>query len=250
MTGGAGNDTYVVDNTADKVIEAASGGADKVESSVTFTLAANVENLTLTGASAIDGAGNALANRLIGNAANNKLDGGAGADSWRRRRQRYSDRGRGADVLEGGLGNDYASPEMAAAKVTASLANTAANTGDALGDTYDLIEHLQGSNFNDYADRQRRRQIFCAAGLAPTASTVARAMIPPRIPPQPTGIAASLADPKLNTGEKPRAILTSPSRTSAARASTTCSRAMTVRTVCRARWSRLARRRQGFDHSS
>ena len=45
MTGGAGNDTYVVDNAGDVVTEAAGGGTDTVESSITFTLGAEVENL-------------------------------------------------------------------------------------------------------------------------------------------------------------------------------------------------------------
>jgi Ca2+-binding RTX toxin-like protein len=89
MTGGAGNDTYVVDNASDKAIEAAAGGTDLVQSSVTFTLQAEVENLTLAGASTINGTGNSLANTIIGNAASNVLNGGAGADT-----------------MTGGAGND------------------------------------------------------------------------------------------------------------------------------------------------
>jgi len=81
MQGGLGNDTYVVDNVGDTVIEKPSEGTDLVLSSVSFTLGANVENLTLTGAAVINGTGNELANVLIGNSANNVLDGGLGADT-------------------------------------------------------------------------------------------------------------------------------------------------------------------------
>jgi Ca2+-binding RTX toxin-like protein len=81
MSGGAGNDTYVVDNAGDTVTESAGGGTDTVQSGVTFTLGANIENLTLTGSSNINGTGNALNNTLTGNSGNNTLDGGTGADS-------------------------------------------------------------------------------------------------------------------------------------------------------------------------
>jgi Ca2+-binding RTX toxin-like protein len=82
MAGGAGNDTYIVDNISDTVTEAAGAGTDTVQSSVTVTLSANVENLTLTGTAAINGTGNTLANILFGNSANNILTGGAGNDTY------------------------------------------------------------------------------------------------------------------------------------------------------------------------
>lgn len=81
LIGGAGDDSYVVDNVLDKVSEAAGGGLDSVQSSVSFVLSAEVENLSLTGSAAINASGNGLANRLTGNAAANILNGGLGADS-------------------------------------------------------------------------------------------------------------------------------------------------------------------------
>ncbi|AGK56966.1 hypothetical protein HYPDE_26428 [Hyphomicrobium denitrificans 1NES1] len=82
LTGGAGNDTYYVQDTGDIVTEAANGGTDSVFSSVTYTLAANVENLTLTGTANINGTGNALNNILTGNSGTNALAGGAGNDTY------------------------------------------------------------------------------------------------------------------------------------------------------------------------
>jgi Ca2+-binding RTX toxin-like protein len=98
MTGGLGNDTYIIDDVGDRVIEAASGGTDLVQSSITFTLGTEVENLTLTGASAINGTGNTLANLITGNGAANLLTGGSGNDTL--------DGGGGNDTLDGGVGND------------------------------------------------------------------------------------------------------------------------------------------------
>ena len=81
MIGGFGNDTYIVDNPGDVVVENANEGSDTAQSSVTYTLAANVENLVLIGTGSIDGTGNTQGNVLTGNSANNTLDGGAGADT-------------------------------------------------------------------------------------------------------------------------------------------------------------------------
>jgi parallel beta-helix repeat protein len=83
MTGGDGNDIYVVDNAFDSVVETNNSPSqiDTVQASVSWTLGANLENLLLTGVSAIDGTGNELRNFITGNAANNVIDGAAGADS-------------------------------------------------------------------------------------------------------------------------------------------------------------------------
>jgi len=79
----------VVDNTGDTLKELNGEGFDQVASSVSFSLADNLEKLTLTGTAANDANGNALNNTLIGNTAANRLNGGSGSDS-----------------LVGGLGND------------------------------------------------------------------------------------------------------------------------------------------------
>ena len=81
LTGGAGNDTYIV-GAGDSVVEAAGGGTDTVQSALTYALGSNVENLTLTGTSAINGTGNSLNNVLVGNSAVNTLTGGAGNDTY------------------------------------------------------------------------------------------------------------------------------------------------------------------------
>ncbi len=81
LTGGRGNDTYVVDNIGDRTIELANEGVDTVVSSLSWTLAENIENLALTGANDLNGTGNELDNILVGNAGNNRIDGGLGADT-------------------------------------------------------------------------------------------------------------------------------------------------------------------------
>jgi Ca2+-binding RTX toxin-like protein len=82
LVGGLGNDTYMVASTTYLITELLNSGTDTVISSVTQTsLAANVENLTLTGMAAINGTGNTHANLLTGNTGNNTLDGSTGADT-------------------------------------------------------------------------------------------------------------------------------------------------------------------------
>ncbi|HWO57503.1 MAG TPA: calcium-binding protein [bacterium] len=57
--------------------------------------------------------------------------------------------GTGADALNGGDGSDTASYVTASAGVVVNLDDPDDNTGDAAGDTYDSIENLTGSNFDD-----------------------------------------------------------------------------------------------------
>ena len=108
LAGGTGDDTYKVNSTSDTVTEAANAGTNRVDSTAaSYTLPANVENLTLTGAVAINGAGNGLDNVITGNGANNKLTGGAGNDTLNGGAGNDVLIGlAGADVLTGGAGAD------------------------------------------------------------------------------------------------------------------------------------------------
>ena len=69
---------FMVDNIADATTESLNEGSDTVQSSVTWMLGNNIENLTLTGTTAINGTGNSLNNTLTGNSAANILKGGLG----------------------------------------------------------------------------------------------------------------------------------------------------------------------------
>jgi len=81
LVGGEGHDSYLVDDSADVITEVLGEGHDAVTSTVTYTLSANTEDLTLDGIANINGTGNDLNNLIIGNNGNNILDGGVGADA-------------------------------------------------------------------------------------------------------------------------------------------------------------------------
>ncbi|WSH58696.1 calcium-binding protein [Rhizobium ruizarguesonis] len=99
MIGGAGNDTYIVDDLADVVTEAAEVGIDTVRTTLAaYTLGANVESLLYTGSGSFTGTGNALVNTITGGAGNDTLDGGTGNDTLIG--------GAGNDTLIGGAGSD------------------------------------------------------------------------------------------------------------------------------------------------
>jgi Ca2+-binding RTX toxin-like protein len=93
MTGGIGNDMYVVESAGDTVVENAGGGTDEVRTSLAvYSLAArpNVENLTGT---------SVTGQSLTGNGLSNVIQSGSGSDRLR------LDSG-GDDVASSGAGED------------------------------------------------------------------------------------------------------------------------------------------------
>ncbi|MCZ8314943.1 M10 family metallopeptidase [Phreatobacter sp.] len=143
---GGGTDTYDFSNyTTNQSIDLTPGGWSLMSSVQQANLGgtnlarANVYNaLQYNGdvrsliENAIGGSGN---DTITGNAANNVLEGGPGADQ-----------------LRGGLGTDTASYARAGSAVVVSLLTPLVNTGVAAGDTYDSIENIIGSDFNDTID--------------------------------------------------------------------------------------------------
>ena len=91
MTGGAGNDTYFVENSADVVTENTGQGSDTIWASSNYALgaASEIEFLKANAGTGLTLTGNGLNNTIIGGAGNDILDGGTGND-----------------VLLGGLGTD------------------------------------------------------------------------------------------------------------------------------------------------
>lgn len=107
MSGGTGDDTYVVNHSGDTMIENASEGTDTVESSTGWTLGANLENLTLTGSSNINGNGHSGNNVIRGNSGDNILTGNGGNDSlYGMAGNDTLNGGSTWDSLLGGAGND------------------------------------------------------------------------------------------------------------------------------------------------
>ncbi|BAY76519.1 outer membrane secretion protein [Nostoc linckia NIES-25] len=112
LLGGTGNDRYLISastgDTADTITEYSNQGTDTVLSYVSYTLGANLENLTLLYANtAFYGGGNSLNNNITGNDYSNYLNGFAGNDYIEGKGGNDSIYGDdGIDNLIGGAGND------------------------------------------------------------------------------------------------------------------------------------------------
>jgi serralysin len=137
LVGGSGDDTYNVTVAGDRVNEVGGSGIDTVQSSITFSLVEDgtrmqgaVENLTLTGSSAVGASGNPLANVIVGNTGANALVGNGGNDTI--------DGGTGNDAITGSAGND---------QIVVSGGNDAVRFTSTL-DGHDVIKGFDGNASN------------------------------------------------------------------------------------------------------
>lgn len=107
LIGGGGSDTYVVDTYEDQIVDGDFGDGDRVETHLSYTLAADLEHLDLMGTADVTGQGNDQDNNLFGNVGNNILLGGAGNDALHGDDGHDTlDGGSGQDALYGGRGDD------------------------------------------------------------------------------------------------------------------------------------------------
>jgi Ca2+-binding RTX toxin-like protein len=137
LIGGAGNDTYYIDNIGDVVVEELDGGIDTVVSNVDLAgIPANVENIRLTGA-AHSAVGNDGSNRLSGGSGDDELDGaggddlelgGDGDDTLISRA--------GHDTLSGGAGDDTYKVAGGSVEIEDFLGHDTLDAGDATGNSY------------------------------------------------------------------------------------------------------------------
>ncbi len=158
MIGGLGDDTYGVDDGSDRIVESEGAGTDTVNSSVSFTLANHLENLSLTGNAAINATGNAANNVLRGNVADNRLDGAQGADR-----------------MIGGLGNDTYFVDSAGDavvedlyggndKVISTLDYTLAANVEALTLSGPALNATGNELSNELIGNERNNRLYGAAG--------------------------------------------------------------------------------------
>jgi len=126
LIGSIGDDTYIISHTGLTIKESLNEGSDLIQSSISFTLGNNTENLILTGTDFINGAGNSLVNLIIGNSVNNILDGGSA----------------GSDTLIGGTGNDSYIISHTGITITE-------NFGEGTDAVYSTITYAMGNNIEN-----------------------------------------------------------------------------------------------------
>jgi Ca2+-binding RTX toxin-like protein len=152
LAGGFGDDTYVIEEAGDVIVEHADEGTDTVLSASDWKIAANIENLVLTGLDDLDATGNELDNVITGNDGENVLSGAAGNDAI--------DGAAGNDTLDGGDGNDTVTGGSGADKMSGGAGHDTYSVDD-VADTiveekhkgidvvYASADYVLGANLED-----------------------------------------------------------------------------------------------------
>ncbi|HYC48362.1 MAG TPA: DUF4347 domain-containing protein, partial [Burkholderiales bacterium] len=150
MVGGQGDDAYAVDSGSDQIVEVAGQGNDTVFSAITYILSANLENLTLNGAAAVNGTGNTDNNTISGNEAANVLNGAGGNDLLFGNDGNDTLNGStGDDVMAGGLGDDSYSVDSTGDSVLEGAGQGTDTVFSAV--TYTLLEDVEHLTLNEGA---------------------------------------------------------------------------------------------------
>lgn len=137
MTGGIGDDLYVIDSTADVIVESQNEGIDSIVVFLAnYLVPTNFENAfgALAGGHIITG--NSANNTLAGNSGNDTLNGGAGND--------ILDGYTGTDTMTGGTGDDiYVLDSLS--DIIAENANEGVDSVVTLVSDYNLANNLDNA---------------------------------------------------------------------------------------------------------
>jgi len=137
LVGGTGTNTFVINNAADIISEPVNSKSNVEMTSVSATLAANVQNLTGIGSASLQLAGNGLANVITANSGYDTLIGGSGATTLIG--------GAGGDTMEGGSGatvmidNGGAGSMIAGTGLTTMIGGTGSGTEFYVDNAADVI---------------------------------------------------------------------------------------------------------------
>jgi Ca2+-binding RTX toxin-like protein len=147
LVGGLGDDVYLVTDAGDVVVEATLGGVDRVDTDLaSYTLSAEVEQLSYTGVGDFTGNGQGLNNRLTGGAGNDSLSGLAGNDTViGNDGDDALDGGQGTDSLVGGAGDDVYRLDVLGDAVTelAAAGTDRVELALSTGGTYTLTANVE-----------------------------------------------------------------------------------------------------------
>ncbi|HYC47443.1 MAG TPA: type I secretion C-terminal target domain-containing protein [Burkholderiales bacterium] len=154
LNGGAGND-LIVGGAGDDTLDGGENAAGALpdNDALDYSGSTSPVNVNLATGIATDGLGGTdrISNieRVIGTAGNDVLTGGDATNNDPQGSENFQGRG-GNDLIDGGIGNDWAEYTNAAAGIVGDLAaGTVSNDGDGGQDTLVSVERLRGSAHDD-----------------------------------------------------------------------------------------------------